>query len=136
MTTDLSTVPADQLPWWRKALALEPALVKGAIALVVAGLLIWGVDVSDVGDRIAQTADVLGALVALLSPLWIRQSVSPAARVVQTVLPDGTVVAGPASPLKTGTVIPDSPTAPGHPEQSSRPWDREDPDGYDPKHLA
>lgn len=90
---------------FKRLLATEPAIVKGAIGLLVALGLIWGFDFTQVGDQLAQTADVVGSLVALLTPVWIRASVRPDATVVQAIEPDGTVVAGPASPLPTGTVI-------------------------------
>ena len=71
--------------WLRHLAALEPALVRGAIGLAVAGLLIWGVDLTPLGDKLQATTDVLGGLVAVLAPLWIRQAVTPAAAVIARV---------------------------------------------------
>ncbi|WP_284252339.1 hypothetical protein [Litorihabitans aurantiacus] len=73
--------------------------MRGVIGAVVALGLIWGVDLTPWGDRLTQTADVVGTLVLLLTPLWVRQGVTPAAAVVAKVDPDsGAVVAGPANP--------------------------------------
>jgi len=71
--------------WLHHLAALEPALVRGAIGLAVAGLLIWGVDLTPLGDKLQATTDVLGGLVALLAPLWIRRAVTPAAAVIARV---------------------------------------------------
>lgn len=95
--------------WWERLLSLEPVVVKGVIGALVTLGLIWGADFTALGDQLTQTADVLGTLVALLTPLWIRSSVTPAVRVVQVVRADGTVVAGSASPLPNGTPITDPP---------------------------
>jgi len=97
-------VPND-LPFWRRLLALEPAVIKGVIGALVALGLIWGADFTALGDQLTRTADVLGSIVAILTPLWIRQSVTPTSRVVSVANPDGAVVAGPASPLLDGTPV-------------------------------
>lgn len=91
--------------WWSRLLTIEPAIVKGVVGALVALGLIWGVDLTPLGDRLTQTADILGSLVAILTPVWIRQSVTPDAKVVQTVEPDGRIVAGPASPAPTGATL-------------------------------
>jgi len=80
-------------------LKFEPAVVKGIIGLVVAGLLIWGVDYTAVGEQLAATADIIGALIPLVTSLWIRQSVTPTVAVVEQVNSEGAVVAGPANEL-------------------------------------
>ena len=66
---------AKNATWWQRLLHTEPAVVKGAISLLVALALIWGLDLTDLGERLKATADILGSLVTLLAPLWIRQSV-------------------------------------------------------------
>lgn len=70
--------PDPTASWWRRLLATEPALVKGVIGALVALGLVWGVDFTALGDQLSRTADIVGSIVALLTPLWIRQSVSPA----------------------------------------------------------
>lgn len=97
--------PAAGESGWKRLLKLEPAIVKGLIGLLVSLGLIWGVDLTSVGDQLSQTADVVGSIIALLTPLWIRTSVTPDAKVVASVDTHGTVVAGAASPLPTGTVV-------------------------------
>ncbi len=93
--------PATDTPWWRRLIALEPAVVKGLIGLLVALALIWGVDLTPLGDRLSQSADVLGSIIALLTPLWIRGSVTPDALVVERAARDhdlgAVVLAGPAN---------------------------------------
>lgn len=84
----------------------EPAIWKSIIAAVVSGLLIWGVDFTAVGDQLAQTADVLGVLIPLVTGLWIRQSVTPNGKVAVTVEPGAPeTVAGPALPVPNGTPV-------------------------------
>lgn len=90
--------PTTDLPWWRRLLELEPAVIRGVIGALVSLGLIWGVDRTPWGDRLTQTADVLGALVALLTPLWVRAGVTPAGSVVARVDPTtGDVVDGAAA---------------------------------------
>lgn len=97
--------PIRNMGWLKKLVTLEPALVRGIVGALVAIGLVWGVDFTGVGEQISETADIVGGLVALLTPWWTRAAVTPAALVVEEVKPDGTTVAGPASPLPTGTPI-------------------------------
>jgi len=89
----------------KRLLATEPAIVKGAIGALVSLGLIWGLDFTALGDQLSQSADVIGSLVFLLTPLWIRGSTYAAKTVVTAEDRFGVVVAGPASPLPDGTVI-------------------------------
>lgn len=78
---------------WRRLLSLEPALVRGAVGSVVTVGLVWGVDLSDLGERVATTADVvLGTLLPLLAAWWIRGAVVPRAKVGA---PDGDTASAP-----------------------------------------
>lgn len=85
----------------------EPAVIKGIIGLVVSGLLIWGVDFTDIGTRLEETADVIGSLIPLITGLWIRQSVTPNAKVAVSVEPgvNQPTVAGDALSVPTGTPV-------------------------------
>jgi hypothetical protein len=69
----------------RQLAAFEPALVRGIIGLAVAGLLIWGLDYTELGGKLQATADVLGGIVALVSQWWVRAGVTPAAAVIARV---------------------------------------------------
>lgn len=90
--------PTTDLPLWRRLLTLEPAVVRGVIGAVVAIGLLWGVDLTPWGDRLADTADILAGLVLLLTTWWVRSGVTPAASVVAKVDPkSGDVVDGPAA---------------------------------------
>jgi hypothetical protein len=71
--------------WFRRLIALEPALVRQAIGLVVAGLLIWGLDYTALGDQLMGTTDVIGALIAVVTQFWARQHTTPAAAVIARV---------------------------------------------------
>jgi hypothetical protein len=71
--------------WLRRLAALEPALVRQAIGLVVAGLLIWGLDYTALGDQLMGTADVVGALIAVVTQFWARAHTTPAAAVIARV---------------------------------------------------
>lgn len=96
----------NDLPWWRRLLALEPAVVKGVVAALVLLAGVWGIDLADLGVQVEQTVTIIwGTLVPLLTSAWIRTSVTPSARVVEVVTPSGAVVAGPASPLRDGTPV-------------------------------
>lgn len=98
--------PAAGLSPWRRLLTLEPAVVRVVVGAIVAALLVWGVDLTDLGERIAATADILGGtLVPALTAWWVRSGVTPTAKVVQEVTADGLVIAGPASPLPTGARV-------------------------------
>jgi hypothetical protein len=101
--THMSTV--SKMSGWKRLLTVEPALVRGVVGAIVSIALIWGVDFTGLGEQISQTADIVGGLVVLLTAWWTRSAVTPAALVVEEVKPDGTTVAGPASPLPTGQVI-------------------------------
>lgn len=89
----------------RELIAHEPVVVRSLIGLIVAGALVWGVDIADLGERIAQTVEIVAAIVALLGLTWARQGAFAAKEVVAVVEPDGTTVAGPASPLPDGTPV-------------------------------
>lgn len=89
----------------RDLIAREPVVVRTVIGLVVAGALVWGVDLSDVGERVAQTVEIVAAIVAALGLAWARQGATPSRDVVAVVEQDGTTVAGPASPLPDGTPV-------------------------------
>lgn len=89
----------------RDLIAREPVVVRTVIGLVVAAALVWGVDLTDVGERIAQTVEIVAAIVAALGLAWARQGATPSRDVVAVVEPDGTTVAGPASPLPDGTPV-------------------------------
>lgn len=102
---ELTTLPARNMTLWQRIRTFDPALVRGVVGAIVAIGLIWGVDFTGVGEQIAQTADIVGGLVSLLTAWWIRSAVTPAARVVESVDQNGVVIAGPASPRPTGEVI-------------------------------
>lgn len=89
----------------RRLLTLEPALVRGVITALVFVAALWGLDIADVGEKVSQTLLVLLALVPMIQAWWTRGVVTPDAKVVQSVEPNGDVVAGPASALPTGMVI-------------------------------
>lgn len=88
----------------KRLLATEPAIVKGAIGFLVSLGLIWGLDFTALGDQLSQTADIVGSLIALLTPVWIRASVTPSVAVVEEIK-NGVKVAGPANDIPTGTPI-------------------------------
>lgn len=101
--------PVRRMSLGQRLLTIEPALVKGVIGALVSIGLIWGVDFTDLGEQIKDTADIVGGLVVLLTAWWTRSSVTPTALVVEQVDADGHRIAGPASPLPTGQKIQDLP---------------------------
>lgn len=100
--------PSSRLPWWRRLLdrieGREVVVVRGLITGGVAVGLIWGVDLTDVGERLEQTLDVLGTVLIPLGVVWQRSGVVPAKEVLATNRA-GVVLAGPASTFPTGTPL-------------------------------
>lgn len=85
----------------------EPAVIAGTIVAVIAAVITlvvaFGVNLTE-----TQTEAILGVatvVAPLLAALLIRPRVTPNGKVVETVQADGTHIAGPASPLPTGTVL-------------------------------
>lgn len=60
---------------WAWMQRVEPAMVRGVISALVGLGLIWGIDLTTLGEQLTQTADIIGAVIVLLSPLWVRQGV-------------------------------------------------------------
>ena len=85
----------------------EPVLIIGlistAVAAVIALLVAFGIDLSS-GQQVA-ILGVIAGVGPLAAAVIARTKVIPVATVVAVVSPDGTVTAGPASPLPTGTPI-------------------------------
>ena len=85
----------------------EPVLVIGlitaAVTSVLALLVAFGIDLTS-GQQVA-IIGVIAGVGPLAVMLLTRPKVTSAATVVQVVAPDGTITAGPASPLPTGTEI-------------------------------
>lgn len=92
----------------RELVTREPVVIRTVITTLVSIGLIWGVDLTELGTRVADTADLVGVLVAAVGVAWVRQGVTPASTVVATQEPSGAIVAGPASDKPTGSLI-DSP---------------------------
>lgn len=89
----------------RELVTREPVIIRTVITTVVSIGLIWGVDLTDLGTRVADTADLIGVLVAAVGVGWVRQGVTPASTVVATKEPSGAIVAGPASNETTGSLL-------------------------------
>lgn len=98
--------PARPLTTWQRIKTFEPALLRAVVLAVVGVLALWGLDLTEWGDRVVNSWTLLFPVLFLVQGWWTRSSVSPAAAVVEEVRPNGDVVAGPASPLPTGTVVP------------------------------
>ncbi len=89
----------------RDLIAREPVVVRSAIGLLVSLGLVWGVDLAGIGERLAQTVDIVAALIVLVSLAWARAGAFAAKTVVAVVTPEGETIAGPASPLPNGTPV-------------------------------
>lgn len=89
----------------RYVLTLEPVVAQAVIRAVFVLVAATGITVPEwVEPRVVAVAVALYALVELLTTLAARRRVTPAATVVEQAV-DGTVVAGPANEIATGTVI-------------------------------
>lgn len=94
------------LRFLRELVTREPVIIRTTITTLVSIGLIWGVDLTELGTRVADTADLVGVLVAAVGVAWVRQGVTPASTVVATEEPSGAIVAGPASDKPTGSLLP------------------------------
>lgn len=74
-------IPAPAPSWWAGLRTAEPALVRAVVAAGVGALLIWGVDLTEWGDRVSATWALLFPLIALLQGWWTRTVVTPTAKV-------------------------------------------------------
>jgi hypothetical protein len=85
----------------------EPAVIIGVVTAAVTSVLValvaFGIDFTQ-GQQVA-IIGVIAGVGPLVAMLFTRSKVVPLANVVQSVDSAGVVVAGPASPLDTGTVI-------------------------------
>lgn len=104
--------PERQMTWWERVRTFEPALLRAILAALAVVLGTVGLDLTDAFGKVEVAWAALFALIPLVQGWWTRTVVSPASRVVETVNVDGAHLAGPASPLPTGTVVP-----PVEPEQ-------------------
>lgn len=85
---------------------LEPVAVQAVVRAVFVLVAAVGVTVPEwLEPRIAAVVVAAYALLEVLTTLRARAKVTPDARVVEEVRPDGVVVAGPASELPTGHVV-------------------------------
>lgn len=90
----------------KRILSLEPVAVQGVVRALFVLLGIVGLSVPEhVSTAVLSAIVAAYAVVEAATTLWARSQVTPAAKVVQSVDPDGQTVAGPASPLPTGQVI-------------------------------
>ncbi|WP_263119290.1 hypothetical protein [Cellulomonas sp. RIT-PI-Y] len=110
MSHTLTPTSTSSIPWWRRVLTLEPVAVQAAVRAVVllvgAVLAVFGLDLPDnIEPWLLGVVAAFYVAVEAITTMLARSKATPAATVVQTVEPDGTVVAGPASPLPTGAVI-------------------------------
>ena len=62
----------------KRLLTLEPALVHGVIVAVVGLALIWGLDLTALGDQLGRSVDILFPIVVLVGAWWTRSRVTPA----------------------------------------------------------
>lgn len=65
--------------WWVRLRTMEPAMLRGIVGAVVVALGYWGVNVSDVADKISNSYAALFPVVILVISWWTRSVVySPA----------------------------------------------------------
>jgi hypothetical protein len=103
-------VPAAGTPWWKRVLELEPVAVQAAVRAV---LLLAGAVLAGFGLDLPDTIEpwLLGVVAAFyvaveaVTTMLARRRATPDVKVVQTVEPDGRIVAGPASPAPTGATL-------------------------------
>lgn len=93
------------LTWWDRVKAFEPALLRAILAAVVTVAATVGLDLAGVAEQIEVAWTAVFAVLPLVVAWWTRPSVTPNAKVAETVREDGVRIAGEASPLPTGMVL-------------------------------
>lgn len=93
------------LPWLKRLMALEPALVRAVIVAVVGLAAYFGLDWAAGGEQVNLIIFGLIALLAAVQAVWTRTVVSPAAKVGAVLRPDGQLEAGPAAPQTDGALV-------------------------------
>ena len=87
----------------------EPVLWKTVVGGLVTLGLIWGVDLTFLGDQVNQSLDVLVTLLPAVSlaltGLWIRKSVTAPGKTLVVLGEDGGTVAGPGLDVPNGTPV-------------------------------
>lgn len=102
--------PATDTPWWRRILELEPVAVQAALRALVllAGAVLagFGLDLPEgIEPWLLGVVAAFYVAVEAITTMLARRRATPDAKVVQTVEPDGRIVAGPASPSPTGATL-------------------------------
>lgn len=91
--------------FWNRLRTFEPVQLAAILsALAIVGTAV-GLDLSDVFGRINTSYAALFAIFPIIQGLVTRPAVTPNAKVVETREPDGTHLAGEASPAPTGTEL-------------------------------
>lgn len=87
----------------------EPVVWKTVVGGIVTLALIWGFDLTFLGDQVNQSLDVLVTLLPALSlaltGLWIRNGVTAPGNTAVVLDKDGHTVAGPALDAPDGTPV-------------------------------
>lgn len=93
------------LPWVKRILALEPALVRGVIVAVVGLAAYLGLDWAAEGEQASLIVFGLIAVLSAVQALWTRLVVTPTEKVAAVLRPDGQLEAGPAAPQPDGDLV-------------------------------
>lgn len=93
------------LPWLKRLMALEPALVRGVIVAVVGLAAYFGLDWAAGGEQVGAVVFGLIAVLAAVQALWTRVVVTPSDKVAAVLRPDGQLEAGPAAPQENGDLV-------------------------------
>lgn len=91
--------------WWERVKKFEPARVASILAALVIIVGTVGYDLTPYADKVNTAWAAFFAIIPLLQGEVIRRSVTPTSTVIEQVTPEGLVLAGPASPVETGTVL-------------------------------
>lgn len=93
------------LPWVKRVLALEPALVRGVIVAVVGLAAYFGLDWAAGGEQVGSVVFGLIAVLAAVQALWTKAAVVPVAKAAAILRSDGQLEAGPAAPQTDGELV-------------------------------
>lgn len=84
--------------WFSKLKDLQPAMVSAFFAAIASLFALWGLDITDLADRLGDSVNIIIGLIILASGWFTRSKVVPFKKVATYINVDtGEVIQGPAA---------------------------------------
>lgn len=93
------------LPWLKRLMALEPALIRALVTSVVGLGALLGYNWAAGGDQAVLLYGAAILVLGAVQALWTRLVVTPTDKVAAVVRSDGQLEAGPAAPQDDGDLV-------------------------------